>query len=312
MRSVVLRTRPHHHFEIAEAPDVDRDGVVVAVRAFSLNRGEIVTAFSQGEDGARPGGDFAGVVEAAPEGSGFAAGDRVVGLAMGGAWAERVVTAPFLLCPIPDGVSFEAAVAVEVSGLTAQIALEQARELAGKKVLVTGASGGVGLIAIQLARAAGAQVTALVRDEISAELATKAGASAVAASADEAKALGRYDLIIDLVGGPLLGQAMTWLASRGVCVLAGNAGGAQTTFDADAFRHGDHPGFGGTMLYGLYLGEELTRRMPMDGVAKLLSQVAAGTLDPMIGASAVWTEIDGLARRLLDRGLKGKAVLTLP
>lgn len=312
MRSVVLRTQPHHHFEIAEAPEVDLTGLVVGVRAFSLNRGEVHTAFAQGLEGARPGGDFAGVVEAAPEGSGFAVGDRVVGLSMGGSWAERVLAVPFLLCPIPEAVSFEAAVAIEVSGLTAQIALEQARELAGKKVLVTGASGGVGLVAIQLARAAGAHVTALVRDDISAEVVTTAGANTIATGVDEAKASGRYDLIIDLVGGALLGQAMTWLASRGVCVLAGNAGGAQTTFDADLFRHGDHPAFGGTTLYGLYLGEELTRRAPMHDVAKLLGQVATGALDPMIGVSAPWTEIDDVARRLIDRGFKGKAVLTLP
>lgn len=312
MRSVVLRNKPHPHFELDDAPEVDPAGLVVGVRAFSLNRGEVHTAFAQGVDGAHPGGDFAGVVEAAPEGSGFAVGDRVVGLTMGGSWAERVLALPFLLCPIPDGVSFEAAVAIEISGLTALLALEQAREISGKKVLVTGASGGVGLIAIQLARAAGAQVTALVRDEISAELVVTAGASTVANSIDEAKALGRYDLIIELVGGPLLGHAMTWLTSRGVCVLAGNAGGAQTTFDADLFRHGDHPAFGGTTLYGLYLGEELTRRAPMDDVAKLLSKIADGVLDPMIGVSASWTEVDGVARRLLDRGFKGKAVLTLP
>lgn len=297
-----------------DAPVRAPDEVSVAVKAISLNNGEIREALDASA-GHRPGWDFAGVVEAAPQGSGFAAGDRVVGLKFEGAWAEKVTLDPALLAPIPDNVSFEAAAVVPVAGLTAAIALSKKPLVFGSRVLVTAATGGVGLLAIQLAAAAGAHVTAYLRSDVDVALLRRLPTHAIAVGDDEAAESGPYDLILEGVGGALLGSALSWLAPRGMCVQFGDAAGDElTTFDAKAFRLGAGGAFGGTSLYGFFLGEELTRPEPAPAraiLADLASRLAKGTLDPVINRRGSWRDIDEVSRALMSRRFKGKAVLTI-
>ena len=135
-----------------ELRDPDRDEVAVRVTAISLNRGETRRALTQAEPGWRPGWDFAGVVEtAAADGSGPKPGTRVVGILPSGAWAERVNCRSHAVAALPDGVSDAQASTLPVAGLTALHALRQGGLLLGRKVLVDGASGGVGHLACQLA-----------------------------------------------------------------------------------------------------------------------------------------------------------------
>src|SRR6476646_1462472 len=150
-----------------ELRDPDRDEVAVRVTAISLNRGETRRALTQAEPGWRPGWDFAGVVEAeAADGSGPKTGTRVVGILPSGAWAERVNCRSHAVAALPDEVSDAQAATLPVAGLTALHALRQGGLLLGRKVLVDGASGGVGHLACQLAAAAGAFVWGHVgRDE---------------------------------------------------------------------------------------------------------------------------------------------------
>ena len=149
-----------------ELRDPDRDEVQVKVTAISLNRGETRRAVQQAEPGWRPGWDFAGVVEtAAADGSGPKAGTRVVGILPNGAWAERVNCRSHAVAALPDAVSDAQASTLPVAGLTALHALRQGGLLLGRKVLVDGASGGVGHLACQLAHAAGALVWGHVRRE---------------------------------------------------------------------------------------------------------------------------------------------------
>src|SRR5260370_39594528 len=142
-----------------ELRDPDRDEVVVRVSAISLNRGETRRALQAAEPGWRPGWDLAGVVDtAAADGSGPKPGTRVVGILPSGAWAERVNCRSHAVAALPDGVSDAAAATLPVAGLTALHALRQGGLLLGRKVLVDGATGGVGHLACQLAVAPGALV----------------------------------------------------------------------------------------------------------------------------------------------------------
>lgn len=297
-------------------PRAEPHEAIVTVQAFSLNNGEVRGAIIEGVDGDRPGWDLSGVVESAPEGSGFQPGDRVVGLVWKGGWAERVAVPTNRLAKIPDGVSFEAASTLPVAGLTATVALQKKAIGPGSRVLITAATGGVGGYAIQLAAAAGAHVTAFVREVSSIQSLRDLGADEIAVGPEAAEKGGPYDLILEGVGGALLGEALMWLAPRGVCVLFGDASkDTLTTFDARRFRLQSGGAYGGTVLYGFFLIEELTRpEGAVDGsalLADLARRLSEGTLRPVIGRTAHWTTIDTTARELLKRKFIGKAVLTV-
>src|SRR5712672_3211710 len=136
--------------EVAE-PELRPNEALVAVQAFSLNRGEL-RLFQVRPEGWRPGQDIAGIVlEAAADGSGLPAGTRVVALCDEAGWAERAAVPSYRIAPLADNVSFAAAAALPVAGLTALRTLRHGAPLLGKRVLITGAAGGVGNLAVQLA-----------------------------------------------------------------------------------------------------------------------------------------------------------------
>ena len=291
-----------------ELRDPDRDEVVVKVTAISLNRGETRRAVQQAESGWRPGWDFAGVVEAeAADGSGPRAGTRVVGLLPSGAWAERVNCRSAAVAALPDAVSDAQASTLPVAGLTALHALRQGGLLLGRKVLVDGASGGVGHLACQLALAAGAIVWGHVRrEEHRVEVAGWCGGRVVVGSdLGAAKGQGPFWLILDSVGGAALSAAMGMLAPNGTCVTFGVSESATASIESRAFF-----GAGGARLYGLTLFHELmsVERAGI-GLALLAAEIASGRLKPQIAVEADWSEIGAIAQRLIDREFTGKAVL---
>jgi NADPH:quinone reductase-like Zn-dependent oxidoreductase len=310
MKAVVVDRSSPARLVIGEAPDPSPgpSDALVRVAAFSLNRGEVRSGLQDMPDGFRPGWDFAGVVEqAAANGGGPAKGARVVGMAPMGAWCEQLAAQPIMLASLPDAVSLEAASTLPVAGLTALHALRKRDKLDGAKVLITGASGGVGVFAIQLAKLGGAVVTAAIRNPANEAFVRGLGAdfAAIGPGLEAAKAGGPYDLILDSVGGQVLGAALSMLAMSGTCVVFGASEGSMTTFDASAFRPG------GTSLYGLYLGYELQFEPPSVGLAHLARLVADGRLDPCIEVTAPWSRTADVARDLMARKFNGKAVMTL-
>lgn len=145
-------------------PKPEQNQAIVKVAAVSLNRGEIAHVSSSLPDGASTGWDFAGTVEQpAGDGSGPKAGARVVGASDQKSFAEQVAATASGMAELPDSVSFEDAATLPIAGLTAYFSLWHGGLLLGKKVLVTGATGGVGHFAVQLANLSGAHVVASVR-----------------------------------------------------------------------------------------------------------------------------------------------------
>ena len=287
-------------------PSAAPSEALVRVKAISLNRGEVRTAFNA-EAGLRPGWDLAGIVEKeAADGSGPRTGSRVVGMLNPGAWAEVVAVPTSILAEIPESVSFAQAATLPVAGLTALWALEHGGLLLDRLVLITGASGGVGQFACQIARQAGARIIGVVRQPGNAAAAREAGAHEVVVSADlsEAREFGPYDLILESVGGRSLANALTMLAQGGVCVNFGSSGSSEVPFDSRRFFL-----TGGASLYGFIIFYELTRKSPAQDLGRLARMIADGRLRPRIDVEAPWTQIGEVAQQLMDRRFIGKAVL---
>ncbi len=288
------------------APTPAPNEALVRVAATSLNRGEIRRSTSA-EAGWQPGWDLAGTVEtAAADGSGPSQGARVVGFVRSGAWAELVSVPTNALAELPPSVSFAQAATLPVAGLTAYHALLKGGSLLGRPVLITGASGGVGYFAIQLARLSGAQVVAHIRRADYEALVKEAGAQSVVVGEDlsPASEYGPYHLITESVGGTTLSTALSLIAQDGAVVLFGSSAGSEVTFNASRFY-----AIGGANLYGLMLFHELRRESAAVGLKRLVNLVEAGQLRPHISVEAPWTQVAELAQKLLDRSYVGKAVL---
>jgi NADPH2:quinone reductase len=306
-RAVVVDPEAPGRLVIRPVPDPapDRGEAIVRVRAISLNRGEVRRS-TMAAAGWRPGWDLAGEVErAAADGSGPRAGARVVGVLLEGAWADRVAVPTHALAELPDKVTFSQASTFPVAGLTALHALAKGGLLLGKRVLVTGATGGVGDFAVQLARLAGAHVTATARRADQAAALSELGAHEVLV-AEEIPATPKYDVVIESVGGKTLGTALRALQRAGVCVALGVSASAEATFDAREFFVA-----GRTTLYGFYLFTELGSEPASVGLRKLAALVAAGQLAPHISLERPWSEIAQVAQDLMARRFPGKAVLAL-
>lgn len=282
--------------------------VTVRVTAISLNRGEVKRALTETPSGTTPGWDFAGVVEATGGAPGAPPmGTRVVGLLPVGSWAERVHAPVDFIASVPDDVTDAQAASLPVAGLTALHALRKGGLLLGRKVLVTGATGGVGQFAIQLAAASGAAVFAHIRREEQQPEVERAstGGVIVGETLEAARAHGPYDFILDSVGGSALSAALTMLRRNGTCVTVGVTEGALVRFDSAVFLRTS-----GAILSGLVLGDDIAATSPAsEGLALLLRLIETGALKPTIGMEAPWMEVGAVARQLVNRAFGGKAVL---
>jgi NADPH:quinone reductase len=293
VRAIVVDPQAAGRFGVTDV-DAPRPGpgeALVQVEASSLNRGDLLAA-QQADAGWRPGHDVAGIViTAAADGTGPKAGSRVAGLLDAGAWSEQVAVATDRLAHIPDVVSFAEASTLPTAGLTAHRALEKGGLLLGKRVLITGSTGGVGLFAHQLARSSGA----LGADEV-----------VVGEDVSAARSHGPYHLIVESLGGAALARAMAWLVPGGTCVTLGWSASPKVDFDLREFL-----AIGGGSLYGLRMYNELQNRPASDDLGLLAQMVARQQLRIPIEAEGTWDDIGDIAQRLLDRQFTGKAVLHL-
>lgn len=303
MRALVADGSAPGRIALRDVPEpVPASGeVLVEVRAFSLNRGEL-RMLGTAADGWRPGWDFAGVLRSdVPDGP--RAGARIVGIRESGAWAERVVVPREWIAELPTDVSFARAAALPTAGLTALRILRLGPAILGRRVLVTGATGGVGRLAIQLAHRGGAEVTALV----SAGSGRAAGLRELGASevvSDVGQLRGRFDLVLESVGGDTLGRLVTMVHPRGTLVMFGNSANAPTTFNVrDIYLDALIRLQGFELFFG---GEPFGRDLEY-----LVRLVREGKLDPQLAGELPWERIPEALERLRNRDVAGKLALTL-
>ena len=311
MKAVVANPAVTGCLEIGDvaAPVADSNEALVAVTTISLNRGELRRA-EAAEAGMQIGWDLAGIVQsAARDGSGPAEGTRVVGFSrrMQG-WAEQVALPTRDLAAIPDTVSDQDAATLPVAGLTALYALERCERILCNRVLITGASGGVGYFACQLGLLMGGHIVAHLRRPDYADMVRGTGVQEVVVSEDAAGIAeqGRFRSIIDGVGGTLLASLIAELEEGGRAILYGVSAGPTTPL---AIRDLMFTGDG--RVEGFYLYRESEIEYATRGLDRLLGLLADGRLVTHVPVTGAWSSIGETAARLIARNFPGKAVLTI-
>lgn len=307
MRALLIDHSAPVGLRLGEAPDPvpAPDEALVRVTATSLNSGEIRDVLPGSPDGTVLGWDAAGVVErAAADGSGPAVGTPVVTLGAAGGWAEFRAVRTDLLGVVPEGADPGPISTIPVAGLSALRGLHRLGPIQGRRVLVTGATGGVGRFAVQLAHQGGAHVVAGTGDpeRHGAEL-RELGAHEVVA--DPGDLTEPVHGVLDLVGGQAMVRAFALLAEHGALVSVGRVSGEPMSFPPDAFGGlGEHDRTIATffLLRCPNLGPDLTW---------LAERVHAGALRPQVNWRGGWRDADDAVRALLERRLHGKAVLDL-
>ncbi|MER6951175.1 zinc-binding dehydrogenase [Nonomuraea sp. NPDC000554] len=270
--------------------------LVLDVRHISLNRGEVAFA------GRRPPGtvhgyDAAGVVvRAAQDGTGPAVGTTVAAFGAG-AWAQRMAVDTGAVAEVPGKVDLADAAALPMAGITALRTL-RSRSILGRRVLITGAAGGVGRYAVQLAALGGAHVIASVGSAARADGLTELGAHEVVIGLEGVDQ--PVDLILDNVGGPQLAAAWQLLAPGGGVQNIGWASDEPAVFEP----------------YSLFfVGPAKTMSTFGDvhevgpDLATLLTFTADGRLSPEVDWRGSWERVTEAAQALLERRIAGKAVL---
>ena len=305
MLALVAAPDKEEKVELREVPDPEPlpNEALIAVRAISLNRGE-VNRLATAVDGWRPGWDVAGeVLKAAADGSGPGQGQRVVGLSNFGGWCQRLAIPIASLAVVPDGVSLALAATLPVAGVTALRLLRHGGLLLRRRVLITGASGGVGRIAIQLAHQAGALVTAIVGSPERGEGLTDLGADEVVVGFESSS--GEFDLVLEAAGGASLAHSLKVVGRHGVVVAYGNSAREPTTYLINDFYLKE------ASLVGFYLiGDALESPVGAD-LATLLGLIVGRRLDPQLALEASWRDAASALRALRERNVPGKAVLHL-
>lgn len=303
MRALVTTLDPAAPMAVRDVPDPAPapNQALVAVKAFSLNRGELHSIVRNGV-GWIPGQDIAGVVlQAAADGSGPSAGARVVGLTDEFGWAEQTAVGSHRMAVLSDNVSFAQACTLPVAGLTALRCVRLGGAIVGRRVLVTGAAGGVGTLAVQIAAHSGAYVTAVVgRADRGAGL-REMGAAEVVEGIENAT--GRYRLILEAGGGASLSTAVKLVEPRGTVAVYGNSAAAETTISFGDFR-----GSQNARIQSFFYFTSEPEEMFAPDLALLVSMIAGGSLKPVIGAERSWTDFAEVADALRARRIPGKAV----
>jgi NADPH:quinone reductase-like Zn-dependent oxidoreductase len=252
-----------------------------------------------------PGLDLSGVVAAVgAEVTGFAPGDEVYGIGSG-TFADYAIAKEGKLSAKPAALTHEQAATVPVSAITAlQAVTDLAGVRAGQRVLVTGASGGVGSYAVQIAVAAGAEVTG-VSSAAKADLVRSLGAARVLdyATDDFAEVPGRYDVIIDIAGNASLSKLRRALTPTGTAVLVGGEDAGRILGMGRQLR---------ALVVSMFVRQRLTMRVPKESASdleRLTALIEAGQVAPSVGATYPLDRAADAMRELVAGRVRGKVAI---
>ena len=255
------------------------------------------------------GWDVAGTVEAVGAGvTGFRPGDEVMGTAEAGSFAEFTIAEPDKLVRKPTNLSFEQAAAVPVSGVSALQAVRKANVQAGQTVLVVGAAGGVGTMAVQIAKAFGAEVSG-VASTSKLDLVRSIGADDVVDYTREDFTDGSrtWDVIVDTAGRRPLRELRRALTPKGTLVVVGGDGGGRWT---GGFFRGMLRGPLLSMFVGQRLGG-LNSKMNAEDLRAVTGMIEAGEVTPVVGQTYQLTETRNAIRELATGHARGKLVIAV-
>jgi NADPH2:quinone reductase len=287
-------------FSTRDDPQPRRGEIVVEVRHTSLNFGESRRSAQNLEpDGSVLGWDASGVVAAiGPDTEAPAIGTRVVTRALRGGWAQKRIARTADVAVVPDSVDLALAATLPTAAVTALGTLQVDGPILGRTVLVTGASGGVGRFAIQLAKLGGARVIASVGSEASAAGLAELGADVVAIGLDGVKE--GVDLVVESVGGPQLVQAFDLLNRDGNIQSLGWA----SQQDA-VFGNLGTVGKSGRHIHGYLISEYDVGPL----LKPLLGWLAEGRLKIDVTWRGSWENYAAAIETIVGRRLHGKAIL---
>ena len=324
MQAIVHNTYgsdPEAVLEFADVakPTISDDEVLVGVRAASVDRGtwhvmaglpypiRLAGFGLRRPKGLNPGRAVAGIVEAVGANvTGLKPGDEVFGVCEGGSFAEYASARPNKLAAKPANLSFEQAAAVPISGLTAlQAVRDKAQITAGEKLLIIGASGGVGTFAVQIAKAIGAEVTG-VCSTAKVDLVRSLGADHVIDYTREDITDGglRYDAILDIGGNRRLSQLRRALTHKGRLVIVGGETDGRWLGGSDR------------QVRAILLSRVVSQRLGTfvcsenaKDLSALRELVEAGKLTPAIDRTYPLRETVAAIRYVLDGHARGKVVI---
>ena len=302
MRAIVYDPAFAGHLRLSDVntPQPGKHQALVEVHAIAINFADVAFLATRFRPGEVVGFEAAGVlVEAASDGSGPPRGSRVTGFAPKGGWAQWRAVDVDDLAVVPDNIDLADAATIPVAGVTALRAVRALGSIVGQRVLVTGASGGVGRMAVQLAARAGAHVIACVGKPERGVGLTELGASEVVLDLKDVPPV--YG-VLENVGGELLAETYSLVEPDGCLQSIGAASLEPTLLD---FEHARLRGGGRIEAFNVFthggaFGKDL---------ATLLNWTARGQLRSEIGWRGDWTQIAEAVEAFRGRRVRGKAVL---
>ena len=259
-----------------------------------------------------PGQEIAGTVVAAGDGCALKAGQRVAGKVDWGGFAEYACVRTDMTIAIPDGIGAATAVTLPVVYTTAMVALTESTNIkSGESVLVLAAAGGIGLAAVEIAKALGAHVIAAASGKDKCALARKYGAdetidyreSGWAKAVKELTGGRGVNVIVDPVGGAATNEALRALAWEGRLLIVGFASGEIPSIPANRLL------LNRAVAIGVYWNHDRDATMLARVTQRLTTMLTSGAIRPHIGNEFAFEQLPQALAALAERRTTGKAIL---